>query len=296
MERIGISAFAGDGRAWARALAELTPAPPMQAHWGWGEIARAGGRAVRRYELRLGGRRLGLTQVLGRSGLWLASRGPVFAEDVTEAEHRAALRALARAVPGLLLATPEVPVAGFGLIPLVTARHHALWSLDAPEAALRAGLAGKWRNRLAAAERAGVRLAEEGDFDWLLRAEGAQRAARGYRALPAGFVGAWAKAVKGGVMCLSARDASGQALAGVLCLRHGAAASYHIGWSGDEGRAVGAHNLLLWQAALRLKARGVGQLDLGDINSEAGAGLMHFKLGTGAAVRALGASLWVLPG
>lgn len=295
MERIEVFAFEGGAQAWAQTVAGFGPAP-LQADWAYGEIAVAMGRRLARLDLRAGGRRIGLAQLVGRGPLWLASRAPVFAPGLPEAMRRAALRALARRLPGALIATPEAPVAGFGLVPLITARHHALWSVDAPEASLRAGLAGKWRNRLGQAERAGLRLAQEGDFGWLVQAEAAQRAARGYRALPPEFARAWAEARKGGTLCLSARNSAGVRVAGVLMLRHGAGASYHIGWSGAEGRASGAHNLLLWQAALRLKARGVTQLDLGDVNAEAGAGLMHFKLGTGAQAVALGATALVVPG
>lgn len=296
MERIEVMAFEGGKKEWAQALAALGPCAPLQVDWAYGEIAAAKGRKLRRLAFWQGGRRIGLTQVVGRGPLWLVSRGPLFAPDLPEANQRAALRALARALRGVLIATPEAPLAGFGLVPLITARHHALWPLEAPEPTLRAALAGKWRNRLAQAERSGLRVAEEGDFDWLLRAEAAQRAERGYRALPPEFARAWRQARKGGTLCLSARNAAGARVAGVLMLRHGAGASYHIGWSAEEGRASGAHNLLLWQAALRLKARGVARLDLGDVNSEAGAGLMHFKLGTGASTAALGATVLVLPG
>lgn len=295
MERIEVFSFESGARAWAQAVAGFGPAP-LQADWAYGEIAGAMGRRIARLELRLGGRRIGLAQVVGRGPLWLASRAPVFVPALPEATRRAALRALARHLPGALVATPEAPVAGFGLVPLITARHHALWPLEAPEATLRAGLAGKWRNRLGQAERGALRLAEEGAFDWLLQAEAAQRAARGYRALAPEFARAWAEARKGAALCLSARNRAGERVAGVLMLRHGAGASYHTGWSGAEGRASGAHNLLVWHAALRLKAHGVTQLDLGDVNAEAGAGLMHFKLGTGAGAVALGATALVVPG
>ena len=99
----------------------------------------------------------------------------------------------------------------------------------------------------------------------------------------------------GGVLALAVLSEAGEKIAGGVFLRHGRGASYQIGWSGEEGRARGAHNLLLWQAGLRLRRAGVRRLDLGDINSEAGAGLMRFKLGTGAVAQSLGASALVLP-
>lgn len=296
---------------WPALLAELAPARvPALAQWpAHGAICVAGGRLLRRLVFRHEGTPVGAAQVLGRPlfgragfgrALWWIGRGPVLAAGREGAEsaglHRACLRAAARALPGLLIATPEGPVTGPGLIPLVTPRHQALWDLGPTPEVLRRGLAQKWRNRLSAAERAGLRLREESDPAWLFAAEASQRRVRGYRALPAAFVTAWAAAEPGGVLALRAEDAAGTRLAGIVVLRHGAGASYQIGWSGPEGRAAGAHNLLLWQAALRLRAQGVRVFDLGDVNSEEGAGLMHFKLGTGAQAAPLGATCLVLPG
>ena len=286
-------AAAGD---WQAALAALAPAAPLQADHAYGDIAAAAGRGLRRFELRLGGARVGLAQVLGRGGLWLCSRGPVFAPTLGADMRRRLLRRLARRLAGALIVTPETAVSGFGLVPLMTARHQALWDISAAEADLRAALAGKWRNRLVAAERAGLRVVAEQNPDWLIAAEAAQRAARGYGGLPAGFVAAWGQRRRDGVMTLSAQAPDGTRLAGVMVLRHGTAASYHLGWTSARGRAAGAHNLLLWQAALRTRAGGAVCLDLGDVNSGAGAGLMHFKLGTGARPHALGATCLVLPG
>lgn len=262
----------------------------------YGAIGASLGRRLRRIELTQAGRRIGLAQLLGRGGLWLGARSPVFAPDLPGPLARAALRRLARNLPGVLLATPEAEVAGFGLVPLITPRTQAVWDLSATEPDLRAGLAGKWRNRLAAAERAGLRLTEESDPAWLIAAEAGQRAERGYRALPGGFVAAWGAAEPGGVLTLAAHTPQGERLAGVMLLCAGQSAVYHLGWSSAAGREVAAHNLLLWQAGMRLKARGVRVFDLGDVNSEAGAGLMHFKLGTGAALHRLGATCLVLPG
>ena len=69
--------------------------------------------------------------------------------------------------------------------------------------------------------------------------------------------------------------------AAMLFLTHGAMATYHIGWSSDEGRKLGAHNLILWNAMLALKAKGITSLDLGGVNTGSGAGIARFKLGTG---------------
>jgi len=292
--KITLHPFAGPD--WQSAIEALAGpgAGGMQQSATYGAVVRALGRQVTQIEIRAAGACIGLVQMIARKRLWLISRGPVFAPGVAPDIQRAALRALARRV-GVVIATPGADMSGFGLIPLISARHHAIWSLDRTPAELRAGLAGKWRNRLAGAERAGLRLHVEHDIDWILRADQAQQTARGYRALPAGFTRAWAAQTRADLRAWRIEDDAGQRLAGVIVLRHGAGASYHIGWSGAQGRRVGAHNVGLWQAALWLRDQGVTRFDLGEVNSEEEAGRMHFKLGTGAQPQALGATYWVVP-
>lgn len=290
---IGIRPFAGEGADWLAAL-EAAGGCAMAQHPAWGDLAAAAGRRVARLEVVLDGQVIGRVQLTARAGLRLASRGPVWQDHPEAGLRRAGLRALARG-GGPLMVTPEEPVAGFGLIPLITARHRAIWDLTPAPDVLRAGLQGKWRNRLGAAERAGLRVGVERDPGWLVQAEAAQRRARGYRGLPAGFVGAWGRAVPGGVLALGVWQ-GGAPLAGMIFLRHGTRASYHLGWTGAEGRRLGAHPLLLWQGAMRLRAAGVRRLDLGDVDGAQGAGLMRFKCGTGADLRPLGATCLVLPG
>lgn len=297
MERIEFSVFTGTDAEWQEGLGQLSgrQAPAFQQSATYGAIARAAGRRVARYRIARAGERLGQVQMIGRGGLWLVSRGPVLRADVSDAAHRVVLRRLARRV-GLTLVTPEIPLAGVGLIPLVSARHHALWEISSDIEALRAGLRGKWRNRLNAAERAHLRVVPERKIDWILAADAAQQDRRGYRALPAAFTQAWARLAPQELLALRVETEDGVRLAGGIFLRHGAGASYHIGWTGEQGRGCGAHNLMLWQAVLRLRGQGVSQLDLGAVDSEDGAGRMRFKLGTGARPATLGPSCWVLPG
>ena len=268
----------------------------LQQAGRYGALAAARGRRVLRLELRARGDRFGLVQLLGRGALWQVMRGPVLVPGTPPGLHRAGLRALARRA-GITLATAAQPVAGFGLVPLITPRHHAIWDLAVPEAGLRAGLAQKWRNRLARAERAGLRLYPERDPAWLIAAEAGMRAERGYRAHPPAFTADWLASGPRASLCLRVGDRGGVRLAGVLALIHGASASYHIGWTGAQGRACGAHNLALWQMALRLKEQGVRWLDLGEVETAtgAGAGRARFKLGTGARALSLGATMLVLP-
>ena len=225
-------------------------------------------------------------QWLDRRGLRYVPRGGV---------GRAGLRWLARH-GGVTLAVPELGVRGFGVVPLISPQHVAIWDLRAEPAALLAGMAGKWRNRLVSADvrvgggQAGAGRA--GCLEALLVAEQGQRGAKGYKGLPAAFT----RALPAAALRLWEWRHGGQVQAAMCFVRHGRGASYHMGWAADAARARGVHGVMLWQAALALRAEGVERLDLGLVNHEAAPGLARFKLGTGAECRALGATVWVLPG
>lgn len=202
---------------------------------------------------------------------------------------------------GVRFCEPDRPCdlrgAGFGLI--TTAAHVAELPLAGSAAARRARMAGKWRNRLRQAEGAGLSLREMAfagpAADWLAAQEGAQRRARGYRALPVDIARAWAAADPAAARMFVA-EADGIRIAAMLFLIHGSGASYHIGWSGPAGRAVSAHHLILAQAADRLAERGVTRIDLGIVDTDGTPGLARFKIGAGADVRPLGGSWIALPG
>ncbi|WP_415182962.1 lipid II:glycine glycyltransferase FemX [Phaeovulum sp.] len=268
----------------------------LQQYWAYGQIAARQGARVERASLWQGGVPVAVAQILRRRGMAVVMRGPVWLMAAGPELHRAGLRALARRHL-CLLATPENAVSGWGVVPLITPRYQAVLDLRPDLPTLRARLAGTWRNRVSHAQKAGLRvMALDGpkDWRWLIDAEKRQRAQRKYRALPVGFVDAWAGAEPGGVRALQVVH-DGAALAGMVFLRHGDGVSYHLGWSGVEGRAVSAHNLLLWHAIEQLKAEGAQWLDLGDVNHDRAPGLAHFKLGTGAQAKPLGATAILLP-
>lgn len=260
---------------------------PFTQTAAYGAAARAMGARVMRADLGCG-----TALVVERCGARLISRGPVWTDGVA-ADHRGALRRFARHW-GVTVATPEAGMAGFGLIPLVTPAHHAIWDIGLGPAMLRAGMAGKWRNRLVAAERSGLRVQRGGDKDWtaLIAAEAGQRAARGYRALPPGF----SVSLPEGARRIWVWRQDGQVRAAMGFVVEGGTASYHLGWADAVARGAGAHGVMLWQAVLALRREGMRWIDLGLINDAAAPGLARFKRGTGAVVRPLGATVLVLPG
>lgn len=232
----------------------------------------------------------GVAQVVERGRMRLISRGPVWTGDPSMAERRTALRRFAR-WPGITLVTPEESMAGFGLIPLVTPMHHAIWDLSGDP---RSRMDRKWRNHLTAAERKGFEFAENraGALEALIEVEAMQRAARRYRTLLPGF----SRALPDRALRLWEWRPAGTLQASMCFVRYGASATYHMAWAGQAARDGAVHGLMLWRAALALRAEGVRWLDLGSINTEQAPGLARFKLGTGAVVRRFGPTMLVLPG
>lgn len=148
----------------------------------------------------------------------------------------------------------------------------------------RAALHPKWRNQLRRAEASRLEIScapLPADPDHpLLRREAAQARARGYASWPAPLTAAFAKCAPAQTHLFCARR-QGQDIAQMLFLSHGARASYHIGFINAAGKAHCAHNLLLWQAAGALAARGITEMDLGPLHPRT-AGLNRFKLRSGA--------------
>jgi Acetyltransferase (GNAT) domain len=257
---------------------------PMQQSTVYAVAAQACGARARFIDL-------GVGQALSieRRGVRMVFRGPVWRGPVAADDRCRAIRQLALH-PGVTLVTPNEPVRGFGLVPLVTPIHHAVWDLASD---LRAGLDPRWRGPLLAAERRGLCVRTDGEdtLEALLAAELPLRRARGYRTLPPAFT----RALPKGALRLWDWQHNG-ALGAAMCLvRHGTTASYHLAWAGPAAREREVHRLMLWRAALALRDEGVRWLDLGSVDSMAAPGLARFKLGTGAALHRLGATLLVLP-
>lgn len=163
--------------------------------------------------------------------------------------------------------------------------------LSQTQDALAARLSPKWRNRLRHGQSQGLvirRTPFRGDpRHWLLRAEAAQARHLWYQPLPPTMIAAMAAARPGAAQLFTAYR-RGEAIAAMLFLRHGAAATYQIGWSSAEGRRLSAGPALMWRAMLELQAMGTTRLDLGAADPATAPGLAHFKRGTGAALRSLG--------
>lgn len=282
---------------WER-LAD-TALAPIQQRWTYGEAARALGGNVARLLVRENGVPVAMAQFLWRRfvlGVALATRGPVWLDGPDPGTRVRVLAAIRRATRGLVLLSPATEDGALRVGGYIRVMSPATVALLALGGTPRKAVAAKWRNRLVAAEGAGLHVrcltGASAAPDWLFAAVLAQQRARGYRALPPGFAAAWRAADAGSVTTLAAYAGGDAPVAAMMFLRHGRTATYHIGWSGPVGRALSAHNLLLWQAIERFAAADVERLDLGTLDTEAAPGLARFKLGTGARAERLGGT-WI---
>ncbi len=76
-------------------------------------------------------------------------------------------------------------------------------------------------------------------------------------------------------------ESEGSLVAGMLFEKHGANVSYRVGWNSEEGRKLGAHNVMIWEAMLEFKRHKLQRLDLGGILPGDAPGLSAFKRGIG---------------
>ncbi|MFD2738751.1 GNAT family N-acetyltransferase [Sulfitobacter aestuarii] len=185
-----------------------------------------------------------------------------------------------------LILSPETPCPLPPAWKLRTPQMLAKVDLRPPPVRRRAALHGKWRNQLRRAEGAELGVSHAplpaDPHHPLLLADAAQARQRGYRNWPARLTAAFAAAAPDQTRLFTAHH-RGRPVAHMLFLRHGNAATYHIGNICSAGKALQAHNLLLWQASLWLAEQGHDLLDLGPVCAAA-PGLARFKTRAGASL------------
>jgi hypothetical protein len=279
------------------AFPDGTPAHvPLHQHPAHAAALRAIGADARSVALGDGGHATVILRRFGPVRLALVPRGPVWPTPRAPAVDE--LHGLRRRLPRTCLLVVngdrKLP-ASTRLLPLVTPQTMAEWDLRPPPPELRRALHQKWRNRLVRAEAQGQAVHHcampPDPCHWLLRCEALQARKRRYRTWPPALIAAHARL---GTARLFVAGPAGAPLAAMLFIVTGARATYQAGWTSAAGRRSDAHRLLIWQAALALRDRGVTRLDLGVIDTDTAPGLARFKLGTGARAHRLGATALVL--
>lgn len=280
----------------------------LQQAWAYGDAMDAMKVRVHRAVVTDGDKVVAIAQFvcrryLGYISLALCSRGPVFAPDLSPAQRRVIYAHLRQQIPlprwRVVLFSPDVPLAAMdpieikGLSRVMTGYSTVMLDLQRPLDEIKAGLEGKWRNRLTKAlAHPQIRVQVQSSLKrcrWLLSKEQEQREAKKFHGLPTGFVDAYITAMphQEQAFVVAYAELGKNTIAAMLFLVHGRVASYHMGWADDEGRQTNAHNLLMWKALAHFQQMGIHQLDLGGINTHDLAGISRFKLGTGGQVLTL---------
>jgi len=144
---------------------------------------------------------------------------------------------------------------------------------------------GKWRNMLVSAEKEGLSLSVDqspAGFEWMVGHQEEMMKDLDFVGPDPRFLRSWASSVESDTpMTILKATEDGEPVAGICLARHGVAATYLLGWSGDRGRQVRASHFLIWQAVIYLKEAGVEWFDLGGVDEHASPGIAKFKFGTG---------------
>jgi lipid II:glycine glycyltransferase (peptidoglycan interpeptide bridge formation enzyme) len=280
----------------------------LQQSWAYGEAMKGLGVQTHRAVVMDGRKVLALAQFIGRRylhyvSLASCSRGPVWSPVLDAEVQNRLFKEFKRTIPTRVLRvtlfSPDLTLDQLvsssvrGMQRVMTGYSTVLLDLSQDEQTLRKGLSGKWRNQ-ALRTKPGVSLdiqfkPDMRDCRHLLEHEQAQRAIRNFHGLPTDFVPLFIEGherPEQAYFVATARN-EGRIIASMLFLLHGQGATYHMGWSDDEGRRLNAHNVILWQAMLHLKKKSVRRLDLGGINTHDLPGISRFKLGTGGQVLTL---------
>jgi hypothetical protein len=274
----------------------------LQQAWTYGEALTSLGVSMSRAMVWQEGQLVAIAQfmckrVLGYISLASCTRGPIFHPDLSPAERADIYKRLRQSIPLPRLKVPLFspdrtgeqldPVETRGMSRVMTGYATVLLDLTQPLPTLKAQLEGKWRNRLnkvLAHEKLQIHVQPSlKRCDWLLAQELAQREAKNFHGLPTDFVKAYiaSAADHRQAFVVAYAELGKNTVGGMLFLIHGRVASYHMGWSDEEGRQLSAHNALLWQAMAYLKDRGIEVLDLGGVNTHDLPGISRFKLGAG---------------
>lgn len=172
--------------------------------------------------------------------------------------------------------------------------YETIWiDLQKSEEDLRSDLKSNWRNKLNKATKSAISIEwdETGDtIRWVSGIYAGDKAVRDYKGISPKLFAAYAKiAAEKKDLMIGRAMLNGDLVAFAVTIVHGRSATYLIGWASDAGREAAAQTLLLWETAMRLKKKGIKEIDLGGVNDESAAGVKTFKEGMGGrAVRYVG--------
>lgn len=285
---------------WERLFTAAGPTPLIQS-WSYGVAkAEVEGWRPHRGVLSDDGNPVAVIQVLEKRVGNLVrvariNRGPVWITEPSPAQWAEALRLVRRRWRwwrgGAMFLAPELPAERAGEMAVLGFRRRAQpqwcssWvDLSQPEADLRRRLKADWRNSMNKGPKAGLEIVvsagEAGPLDWLMEHYAGFMAGKKFEGTPPVVIQAMFRDRPEDLLVVQG-ILDGETVGGVLMVRHGAAATYLVGYNGERGRKVKANNAILWNAMMELRDRGVQWFDLGGIDDVNTPGIAVFKRGVG---------------
>ena len=299
---IDVSAAPDDREAWSSLVASSTT-PNLLQTWEYGEAkAATSDWCPHRLHIRVDGELAACAQAMVRdlplgARFAFVNRGPLLVGDPARTERAPAImeairRHLDRERPTYLRIAPSIargalptPPAGFrasGMSAWTSSELDLRCDLET----LRSNLQVRWRRALRKGELLGavVELGSRDDLFGELSAdyqEFLQR--RRFRSsITPAILHVWRQrlSLDERFLVVVVRHRGRRVASGLFC-RVGTQAEYLVGCFSDEGRAVRAGQLLMWNAVAHLKSRGAASFDVGGTRADQ-PGIATFKAGLGA--------------
>jgi hypothetical protein len=285
----------------------MTTRPNLLQDIIYGKAVCAGtGKSLRHGLIYSDGQKAGVVQIVtstrfaGKIQTMALDRGPLWLDGFGKESHRAAFFGeLARHYPREFLRILRIIPEWEDMPAIRTSLSHAgfrrinrpgystAWlDLRPDPKKIRRNMRPNWRGALRKAEKSDIETVwnfDAAQIDTLLSLYTQDKAQRRYKGPSPKFLYMLASAYsKSNNLMIGWALSRGRICSAMMALCHGRAATWQTGWNDDTGRSVCAGNLLLWQAAIHLKERGIHDVDLGGYDQTHSPGLQRFKQGTGA--------------
>ncbi len=253
-------------------------------HWAYGDIKeRAEGWHVQRFLFTREGKDIGLVQVLSKRVLGIpvayrVNRGPIFLPEEQSMDlELAAVTQLRKKLrhPSIFFYVPYSVMTEENYVKMALAKWKnwdifgyptGVIDLERSEEEIRKSLNSKWRNQLKTSEKYGNEvLTDKNRFDEMLRYYDEEQQEKGFKGENPNLLKEMQAHEAQPFRFFYVENEAGELLAFDIFYRHDTVATYFIGWNSEEGRKQCLNNLLLYQAAIHLKAEGVATMDLGGI-------------------------------
>lgn len=264
--------------------------PNLMQTWDYGEAMNQIGWETERYLVFYEGVLIAFFQAFKKRYLYVASvkiqRGPLFINKEVLNTHLASVLSIIRQKWSfwklqLLQIEFELPLLPkyYELITNLGFRRtkNFTWEstqidLTLSEENLLANMKSNWRNSLRKSiknELQVIKTTNKADFEWLIEQYELFKKNKHIIGVSRDLLYAlWDNMIKENSICIFlALTGGGKRISGVVIAFHGTGCSYLLGWNGELGKQLKAHNFLLWHAIKDTKSHGALFFDLGGVLS-----------------------------